>query len=203
VLIIDPFPPTGRVRWGSTRPTGTRWKTNRWNFPPVKTEYWYRIKLVTKGRRDALPDMPLFLTEIRHVPVPLESTYQATWVYLLRRTMAPKFPVTSRLFPRILNPGFPTAPNRAYDAVGTDALGYVTRMTYERDARPPLGPDNFQFVDFDMAEPTNITTQGYWARALGQHKVSATRTVPANILLPCRYLRILIDKSCTRSADLV
>jgi len=66
-----------------------------------------------------------------------------------------------------------------------------------------IGARKIQLVDFDTVEPTNITTQGYWARALGQHKVSATRTVPANILLPCRYLRILIDKSCTRSADLV
>ena len=29
---------------------------------------------------DALPDMPLFLTNDLHVMVPLEPTYQATWV---------------------------------------------------------------------------------------------------------------------------
>ena len=28
---------------------------------------------------DALPDMPLFLTNDLHVMVPLEPTYQATW----------------------------------------------------------------------------------------------------------------------------
>ena len=28
---------------------------------------------------DALPDMPLFLTNDVHVTVPLEPTYQATW----------------------------------------------------------------------------------------------------------------------------
>ena len=28
---------------------------------------------------DTLPDMPLFLAESYHVPVPLEATYQTTW----------------------------------------------------------------------------------------------------------------------------
>ena len=28
---------------------------------------------------DRLPDMPLFITNARHIMVPLESTYQATW----------------------------------------------------------------------------------------------------------------------------
>ena len=31
------------------------------------------------GVGDPLPDMPLFLTPDEHVPVPLESTYAATW----------------------------------------------------------------------------------------------------------------------------
>ena len=31
------------------------------------------------GVGDALPDMPLFLANSWHVPVPLELTYQATW----------------------------------------------------------------------------------------------------------------------------
>ena len=35
------------------------------------------IEPVTVG--DALPDMPLFLTNDLHVMVPLEPTYQATW----------------------------------------------------------------------------------------------------------------------------
>ena len=35
------------------------------------------IEPVTVG--DALPDMPLFLTDDLHVMVPLELTYRATW----------------------------------------------------------------------------------------------------------------------------
>jgi hypothetical protein len=31
------------------------------------------------GVGDILPEMPLFLANSWHVPVPLESTYQATW----------------------------------------------------------------------------------------------------------------------------
>ena len=35
--------------------------------------------LETVGVGDALPDMPLILTQDLHVMVPLESTYQSTW----------------------------------------------------------------------------------------------------------------------------
>ena len=31
------------------------------------------------GVGDTLPDMPLFLANDFHIPVPLEPTYQATW----------------------------------------------------------------------------------------------------------------------------
>jgi len=38
-----------------------------------------------------------------------------------------------------------------------------------------IGGRKIQLVDFDTVEPTNITTQGYWASDLGQQKVIATR----------------------------
>lgn len=38
-----------------------------------------------------------------------------------------------------------------------------------------MGTRKIQLVDFDSVEPTNITTQGYWAGDLGQPKVAATR----------------------------
>jgi len=37
-----------------------------------------------------------------------------------------------------------------------------------------MGAKKIQMVDFDAVEPTNITTQGYWAEDLGQFKVEAT-----------------------------
>ncbi len=37
----------------------------------------YYVEAIGVG--DVLPDMPLFLAYSWHVPVPLESTYQATW----------------------------------------------------------------------------------------------------------------------------
>ncbi|WP_417385629.1 ThiF family adenylyltransferase [Gimesia sp.] len=37
-----------------------------------------------------------------------------------------------------------------------------------------LGVRRLQLIDFDMVEPTNITTQGYLAADLGQFKVEAT-----------------------------
>ncbi|EDL59782.1 ThiF family adenylyltransferase [Gimesia maris] len=37
-----------------------------------------------------------------------------------------------------------------------------------------LGVRRLQLIDFDLIEPTNITTQGYLAADLGRHKVEAT-----------------------------
>lgn len=38
-----------------------------------------------------------------------------------------------------------------------------------------MGARKLQLIDFDSVEPTNVTTQGYWASDLGQLKVEATR----------------------------
>ncbi len=37
-----------------------------------------------------------------------------------------------------------------------------------------LGVRQMQLVDFDIVEPTNVTTQAYWAQDVGQLKVEAT-----------------------------
>jgi molybdopterin/thiamine biosynthesis adenylyltransferase len=37
-----------------------------------------------------------------------------------------------------------------------------------------LGVRELQLIDFDRVEPTNLTTQGYYASDLGRHKVEAT-----------------------------
>ncbi|MCE9552566.1 MAG: ThiF family adenylyltransferase [Planctomycetes bacterium] len=44
-----------------------------------------------------------------------------------------------------------------------------------------MGANKIQLVDFDRVEPTNVTTQGYWAADLGQLKVEATRAAIARI----------------------
>jgi len=44
-----------------------------------------------------------------------------------------------------------------------------------------MGANKIQLVDFDAVEPTNITTQGYWACDLGQLKVAATRVTVLGI----------------------
>jgi molybdopterin-synthase adenylyltransferase len=37
-----------------------------------------------------------------------------------------------------------------------------------------IGARRLQLVDFDRVDPTNVTTQGYWADDIGQSKVAAT-----------------------------
>jgi len=87
ILIIDPFPPTARDPLGIHKAIWDQVEDEPFEFPAGKDrilvsyqagdERAAYIEPIAVG--DFLPDMPLFLTEIRHVPVPLESTYQATW----------------------------------------------------------------------------------------------------------------------------
>jgi hypothetical protein len=44
-----------------------------------------------------------------------------------------------------------------------------------------IGARRIQLVDFDRVEPTNVTTQAYWASDLGQLKVEATRAAVLQI----------------------
>ena len=44
-----------------------------------------------------------------------------------------------------------------------------------------LGVGRLQLIDFDRVEPTNVTTQGYRTRELGQLKVAATAAAVAEI----------------------
>lgn len=87
VLVIDPFPPTPRDPQGIHKAIWDNFDDEPFEFPPGKDrilasyqagdEQAAYIEPIAVG--DSLPDMPLFLTESLHVPVPLESTYQATW----------------------------------------------------------------------------------------------------------------------------
>ena len=87
VLIVDLFPPTQRDPYGIHKVIWDEIVEEDFTFPDGKDlilvsyktggERQAYIEPVTVG--DALPDMPLFLTNDLHVMVPLEPTYQATW----------------------------------------------------------------------------------------------------------------------------
>jgi hypothetical protein len=89
VLVIDLFPPTPRDPQGIHKVVWDEIGEGPFAFPPGKDrtlvsyesgdERTAYVEPLAVG--DELPDMPLFLSSrLRlHVPVPLESTYQATW----------------------------------------------------------------------------------------------------------------------------
>jgi hypothetical protein len=87
VLIVDLFPPSPRDPCGLHKVIWDEIMDEEFTFPEgkdrilasyeageVKTAY---VEPVAVG--DVLPDMPLFLANIGHIPVPLETTYCATW----------------------------------------------------------------------------------------------------------------------------
>jgi hypothetical protein len=88
VLIIDLFPPTPRDPHGIHKAIWDELIEEEFSFPAGKDrilasyetgrELAAYVEPVAPG--DALPDMPLFLTNEMHVTVPMESTYQATWL---------------------------------------------------------------------------------------------------------------------------
>lgn len=85
--MVDLFPPTPRDPWGIHKAIWDEIEEEPFTFPAGKDrllvsyetsdEQTAYIEPVAVG--DVLPDMPLFLARGLHVPVPLESTYQATW----------------------------------------------------------------------------------------------------------------------------
>ena len=87
VLIVDLFPPSPRDPYGIHKVIWDEIVEEDFTFPDGKDRILVSYK--TGGERaayiepvtvgDALPDMPLFLTNDLHVMVPLELTYQATW----------------------------------------------------------------------------------------------------------------------------
>ena len=87
VLIVDLFPPTRRNPFGIHKVIWDEIIEEDFTFPTGKDRILVSYK--TGGERqayiepvavgDALPDMPLFLTNDLHVMVPLEPAYQASW----------------------------------------------------------------------------------------------------------------------------
>ena len=87
VLVIDPFPPTPRDPQGIHKAIWDNFDDEPFEFPAGKDRILASYQagddqtayIEPIGAGDKLPDMPLFLTESLHIPVPLEATYQATW----------------------------------------------------------------------------------------------------------------------------
>jgi hypothetical protein len=87
VLIVDLFPPSPRDPHGIHKVIWDEIEEEDFQFPPGKdrilvsyqtgAERVAYIEPVAVG--DVLPEMPLILSDVLHVQVPLESTYQATW----------------------------------------------------------------------------------------------------------------------------
>jgi hypothetical protein len=87
VLIIDLFPPTPRDPFGIHKVIWDEIEEKDFTMPEGKDRILasyetggvraYYVEAIGVG--DILPDMPLFLANSWHVPVPLESTYQETW----------------------------------------------------------------------------------------------------------------------------
>jgi hypothetical protein len=87
VLVIDLLPPTPRDPLGMHEVIWDEIEEKDFTLPEGKDRILasyetggvraYYVEAVGVG--DILPDMPLFLANSWHVPVPLESTYQSTW----------------------------------------------------------------------------------------------------------------------------
>ncbi len=98
LLVVDLFPPTRRDPFGVHRAIWDEFEDEDvlFEFPPGKDrtlasyqsgrEMAAYVEPIALG--DALPDMPLFLVEGRHIKVPLEAAYQTTWSVLPRDLQA-------------------------------------------------------------------------------------------------------------------
>jgi hypothetical protein len=85
--VVDLFLPTPRDPQGIHKAIWDEVEDEPFAFPPGKDrnlvsyetsdERAAYIEPIALG--DTLPDMPLFLVDHLRVPVPLDSTYQATW----------------------------------------------------------------------------------------------------------------------------
>jgi hypothetical protein len=88
LLVIDLFPPSVRDPQGIHKAIWDEIEDQPFELPPDKpltlAAYWAGVpktayvEPVAVG--DVLPDMPAYLDWDNHVPVPLEATYNATWV---------------------------------------------------------------------------------------------------------------------------
>jgi len=72
--------------------------------------------------------------------------------------------------------------------IGVGAIGRQVSLQLAAVGAPRL-----QLIDFDVVDPTNITTQGYWAADLGRTKVEATaKTI--RLLDPAIVVEVVQDR---------
>lgn len=87
LLVVDLFPPTSRDPHGIHKAIWDEFEDESFEIPPgkplivasyiggdVPTAY-----VESLGLGDPLPSMPIFLSESRYIPAPLESTYMGAW----------------------------------------------------------------------------------------------------------------------------
>ncbi len=87
LLVLDLFPPSSRDPQGIHKAIWDEIEEHEFELPPDKrltlAAYVADIPKVAYvepiGVGDSLPDMPAYLDTDSYVPVPLESTYEATW----------------------------------------------------------------------------------------------------------------------------
>ena len=88
VLDVNLFPPTPRDPYGSHKAIWDEIVEEDFSFPEGKDRILVSYQTGREraayvepiGVGDTLPDMPLFLTTDLHIMVPLEPTYQTTWL---------------------------------------------------------------------------------------------------------------------------
>jgi hypothetical protein len=87
LLVVDPFPPTPRDPQGIHKAISDQFGDEPFEFLPDKplTIASYvggdrpEAYVETIGVGDPLPSLPIFLTDVYNVPVPLEVTYMQAW----------------------------------------------------------------------------------------------------------------------------
>jgi hypothetical protein len=87
LLIVDLFPPTPRDPQGIHGAIWEELAGEPFELPPGKpltVASYLGVDMLTTyvepvGIGDALPSLPIFLSEDRYIPAPLEATYQETW----------------------------------------------------------------------------------------------------------------------------
>jgi len=87
LLVVDLFPPTPRDPWGIHKAIWDEFGEEPFEAPPGKslTVASYiggdlpTAYVESVGLGDPLPSSPIFLSETRYIPAPLEATYMRAW----------------------------------------------------------------------------------------------------------------------------
>ena len=100
LLVVDLFPPTPRDPYGIHKAIWDEFADEPFEVPPDKplivASYssgdFPTAYVDSVGLGDPLPSAPIFLSETRYIPAPLEATYMRAWAVfpaLLKELMGP------------------------------------------------------------------------------------------------------------------